>query len=291
MQAPPSNGAGQAPSPEPCLGVCLVSVSLLLSLRKDWSRACSCPSSHPRDAQVHLSASVLLQTWGSLLSLSIRENLEDPVPLPQGGKLWTQASSAQPRVPRSMGPQVPLPDQAPLSSPFSPSPSSPRAFLASAPLHTLCSSYCASPVPPTSPFLAPLLPLPVPEPPQHARPELSTSITSSVTSSPGERQGQPPFTDEETEAREASDCPRSLHQLRVQGLEPTTAYLGSPYLSWVLSNSLPGLLPTGLTTPWISAGRHVLSAAFHPKLPGSLSSAHAAPRRMGILPATGLGLT
>ena len=58
---------------------------------------------------------MLLQTWGSLLSLSIRENLEDPVPLPQGGKLWTQASSAQPRVPYSMGPQVPLPDQAPLS--------------------------------------------------------------------------------------------------------------------------------------------------------------------------------
>lgn len=38
-------------------------------------------------------------------------------------------------------------------------------------------------------------------------------------------------------------------------------------------------------------GRHIMSAAFHPKLPDSLFSAHVAPPRMGIFPEKGLGVT
>ena len=37
-----------------------------------------------------------------------------------------------------------------------------------------------------------------------------------------------------------------------------------------------------LTAPWISAGRHVLSAVSHPKLLGSLSSAHVARPLTGV---------
>lgn len=47
-------------------------------------------------------------------------------------------------------------------------------------------------------------------------PILRTYIESLVTSSPGEGQRQPPFTDGETKAREANDCPRLLHEMRVQ---------------------------------------------------------------------------
>lgn len=47
-------------------------------------------------------------------------------------------------------------------------------------------------------------------------PILRTYIESLVTSSPGEGQCQPPFTDGETKAREANDCPRLLHEMRVQ---------------------------------------------------------------------------
>ena len=36
------------------------------------------------------------------------------------------------------------------------------------------------------------------------------------------------------------------------------------------------------TAPWISAGRHVLSAVSHPKLLGSLSSAHVARPLTGV---------
>lgn len=117
---------------------------------------------------------------------------------------------------------------------------------------------------------------------------LSTSITSSVTSSLGEEQCQLLQTDGETEA---SNCPRSLHKLRVQRLEPTTAQLRSPHLNPALSTSPPGPPPPQTNHPLDFCGKHVLSAAFHPKLPGSLVSAHAAPPPVGVFPAKNLGLT
>lgn len=51
------------------------------------------------------------------------------------------------------------------------------------------------------------------------------------------------------------------------------------------STSLPGPPPPWTNHPLDFCGRHILSAAFHPKLPGSLFSAHVAPPLMGILPA------
>ena len=109
----------------------------------------------------------------------------------------TQASSAQPRLPIQGSPRASADLQGPFHPPL------PRACLSGPVPHLprVASSWAfpdsLSPLlnPPTAALVSepPLSPVP--------GPVLSTSITSSVTCGPGEGQGQPLFTDGETEAK------------------------------------------------------------------------------------------
>ena len=190
-----------------------------------------------------------------------RENLGEPAPLPHGGQEGpVQLCPVTSTLPTAIhgspgtGPQVPLPD---LQGPVHPAP--PPCCLSGPVPCTTCPYlmglhwflYTPGSYPSRAPFFGlPCCCVQVPEPLLHGGPVLSTSITSSVTSSLGEEQCQLLQTDGETEA---SNCPRSLHKLRVQRLEPTTAQLRSPHLNPALSTSPPGPPPPQTTTPWISA--------------------------------------
>lgn len=206
------------------LSGCLLPPSLA---REGKTGVCGRPHSHPQVLTSPMPlgpASVLMQAWGSLLGLyyilgrRYRGNLGEHLT----GSRWSQ-SPATFTLPTASQAQDPsclcrtfrlLPPSPSPSLPFWPGP-----------LHTLSpclvslygSLYTPGPYPcKVPPFDLPCCCIGSLNPHCVPGPILRTYIESLVTSSPGEGQCQPPFTDGETKAREANDCPRLLHEMRVQ---------------------------------------------------------------------------
>ena len=130
---------------------------------------------------------------------------------------WRPRHGVPVPLPDLQGPFHPAPPPACLSGPAPCTPRSPSSPAFTDP------STLQTPIPAGPPSWPPLL-LRLSSPHCLSGPALSTSITSAVTSCPGEGQCQPPFTDGETEAREASDCLRSLQEVGVQRLGPSAAW-------------------------------------------------------------------
>lgn len=279
------------PAAEPCPDGCLP-VGLPPSLaREGRAGARSLPNSH---SQMLGPASVLLQTWGSLLCVHIGEEVQE-----ESGR----ASHRGQIIPDQLCPAtsadclpdtgslVPLSD---LQGPFHPVP--PPACLSGQARCTPCvpaswaftDSSIFQPLEYTPAGLPSLASSwsrrPVPEPPLHARPHTDNLHCILSPAALGRANANPLL--QTGKLRQERQAIAQDYFMRLGCRDSNPVLPGwEAHLNPGCSTFLPRLPPPWINHPLDFCGRHILSAAFYPKLPGSLFSAHVAPPLMGVLPA------